>query len=126
MRRADLSRKTNETEISVSVNLDGTGDIIMGAGREEFQACDSAVIALDGRTGKILWHVPAEDQIFGSAVFKDIDAGDKLGDPKSQTPASLEKAMQYYQKAAAKAGTRSAGKKKAPARSKKASARQRG
>lgn len=56
------------------LNLDGTGDIIMGAGREEFQACDSAVIALDGKTGKLLWHVAAEDQIFGSAIFKDIDA----------------------------------------------------
>lgn len=56
------------------LNLDGAGDIIMGAGREEFQACDSAVIALDGRTGQLLWHVPAEDQIFGSAIFKDVDA----------------------------------------------------
>jgi len=58
---------------------DGIGDIIFGAGREEFQACDSAVIALDGKTGKMLWHVSATDQIFGSASFKDID-GDKVDD----------------------------------------------
>src|SRR3990170_2269786 len=58
---------------------DGIGDIIFGAGREEFQACDSAVIALDGRTGKMLWHVSAKDQIFGSATFKDLD-GDNVDD----------------------------------------------
>ena len=58
---------------------DGIGDIIFGAGREEFQACDSAVIALDGKTGKMLWHVTAKDQIFGSPAFKDLD-GDKVDD----------------------------------------------
>jgi outer membrane protein assembly factor BamB len=55
------------------LNGDGTGDIIMGAGRLEFQTCDSAVIALDGKTGQMLWHVPARDQIFGSAAFRDIN-----------------------------------------------------
>ncbi|MBK7372146.1 MAG: PQQ-binding-like beta-propeller repeat protein [Saprospiraceae bacterium] len=55
------------------LNGDGTDDIIMGAGRLEFEACDSAVIALDGKTGKLLWHVAATDQIFGSAIFQDID-----------------------------------------------------
>lgn len=61
------------------LNQDGIKDIILGAGREEFQACDSAVIALDGNTGSMLWHVPAKDQIFGSAVFKDIN-GDGVED----------------------------------------------
>lgn len=56
------------------LNGDGVGDIIFGAGREEFQACDSAVIALDGLSGKMLWHVNAKDQIFGSASFKDINS----------------------------------------------------
>ncbi|MCB0376547.1 MAG: FG-GAP repeat protein, partial [Sinomicrobium sp.] len=41
------------------LNGDGVRDIILGAGREEFQACDSAVIALDGKTGTMLWHVSA-------------------------------------------------------------------
>lgn len=54
------------------LNEDGVGDIILGAGREEFQACDSAVIALDGKNGELLWKVPAKDQIFGSAAFKDV------------------------------------------------------
>ncbi len=54
------------------LNEDGIGDIILGAGREEFQACDSAVIALDGLTGELLWNVSAKDQIFGSASLMDI------------------------------------------------------
>ncbi|MCY7352769.1 MAG: PQQ-like beta-propeller repeat protein [Cytophagaceae bacterium] len=54
------------------LNRDGIGDIILGAGRLEFQACDSAIIALDGRTGELLWRNSAIDQIFGSATLKDI------------------------------------------------------
>lgn len=61
------------------LNSDGTGDVIFGAGREEFKRCDSAVIALDGATGKMLWHVAAIDQIFGSPAFLDIN-GDQVKD----------------------------------------------
>ena len=61
------------------LNGDGTGDIILGAGREEFQACDSAVLALDGRTGAILWKISSIDQIFGSAALKDLN-NDKVED----------------------------------------------
>ena len=58
---------------------DGVGDVIFGAGREEFQACDSAVIAVDGQNGKMLWHVRAKDQIFGSPMLKDL-TGDGVDD----------------------------------------------
>ena len=58
------------------LNGDGVADIIIGAGREEFQACDSAVMALDGKSGALLWNVSATDQIFGSAAFLDIDHPD--------------------------------------------------
>jgi outer membrane protein assembly factor BamB len=61
------------------LNGDGTGDIIIGAGREEFKKCDSAIIALDGKTGEIIWKLPAVDQIFGSAGLKDI-TGDGVMD----------------------------------------------
>jgi outer membrane protein assembly factor BamB len=61
------------------LNGDGIGDVIFGAGREEFQACDSAVIAVDGRNGKMLWRVGAKDQIFGSAALKDL-TGDGVDD----------------------------------------------
>ncbi len=55
------------------LNRDGTMDIVLGAGRKEFTACDTAVIALDGRTGAVLWHVAARDQIFGSAAMMDVN-----------------------------------------------------
>ncbi|NND33033.1 MAG: hypothetical protein HKN76_10615, partial [Saprospiraceae bacterium] len=54
-------------------------DIILGAGREEFVACDSAVIAIDGRSGRLLWHVAARDQLFGSAALLDLN-GDAIED----------------------------------------------
>jgi outer membrane protein assembly factor BamB len=54
------------------LNGDRIGDIILGAGGEELKRCDSAVFALDGRTGKILWLVNAIDQVFGSAALLDI------------------------------------------------------
>lgn len=58
---------------------DGVKDIILGAGRLEFQKSDTAVFALDGRTGKMLWNVEAKDQIFGSAAVMDI-SGDGIND----------------------------------------------
>ncbi len=56
------------------LNGDGIDDIILGAGKEEFIKSDSGVVALDGRNGKMLWHVFAKDQMFGSAIFQDINA----------------------------------------------------
>ena len=54
------------------LNKDGVKDIILGGGRLEFQKCDTAMFALDGRDGKLLWKVSAIDQIFGSAALMDI------------------------------------------------------
>ena len=55
------------------LNNDGVLDIVMGAGgKEEFHS-DSAVIALDGTTGKLLWQVAGENQFVGSAIFKDVN-----------------------------------------------------
>ena len=59
------------------LNNDGIGDIIFGAGRLEFMPCDSAVIAIDGKNGHLLWNVSARDQIFGSASLKDINNDNK-------------------------------------------------
>src|SRR5688500_9315362 len=61
------------------LNEDGFLDIVVGAGNVEFKSNDSAVVALDGANGKILWTAHARDQIFGSAVFKDI-TGDGIPD----------------------------------------------
>jgi outer membrane protein assembly factor BamB len=63
----------------VDLNDDGTLDVIMGAGTVEFRPSDSAIIAINGATGKMLWATHARDQIFGSPVFKDI-TGDGIPD----------------------------------------------
>jgi len=61
------------------LNLDGISDIVIGSGRAEFQACDSAVVAINGLDGSLLWTVSSSDQMFGSAIFQDID-GDLIED----------------------------------------------
>ena len=58
---------------------DGVLDIILGTGRQELQATDTAVIALDGANGHLLWHVTARDQIVGSAALFDA-TGDGVDD----------------------------------------------
>ncbi len=55
------------------LNQDGVGDIILGMGRLEFQPVDTAVVALNGKNGNLLWKYPANDQIFGSAMLHDIN-----------------------------------------------------
>lgn len=54
------------------LNKDGVGDIVLGAGRQEFQESDTAVTALDGKTGDVIWKSAAENQVFGSPLFHDI------------------------------------------------------
>jgi len=61
------------------LNGDGVKDILFGAGRQEFQACDSSVIAFDGLSGELLWTAGSIDQMFGSALLTDID-GDEVDD----------------------------------------------
>ena len=55
------------------LNNDGIGDIILGAGRVEFESCDTAIFALNGLNGDLLWNVTAYDQVFGSAALKDLN-----------------------------------------------------
>jgi outer membrane protein assembly factor BamB len=54
------------------LNRDGIKDIVLGGGGLEFQKSDTAMFALDGKNGKMLWHVGGIDQIFGSAALMDI------------------------------------------------------
>ena len=61
------------------LNGDNVLDVILGAGRKEFHACDTSVIALNGKTGELLWKVEARDQIFVTATLHDI-TGDKVDD----------------------------------------------
>ncbi|HTE23902.1 hypothetical protein [Flavitalea sp.] len=58
----------------VDLNNDQVSDIVIGAGGREEKYSDTAVLALDGKSGKILWAIPGINQYVGSAVFKDINA----------------------------------------------------
>jgi outer membrane protein assembly factor BamB len=55
------------------LNQDGVKDIIIGCGKKEFERTSTGMMAVDGATGKLLWRVPARDQIFGSAALLDIN-----------------------------------------------------
>jgi outer membrane protein assembly factor BamB len=57
---------------AVDLTGDGVLDIVVGAGYKEFYHTDSAVLAFDGRDGKLLWKVPAHNQVVGSADFQDV------------------------------------------------------
>lgn len=63
----------------LDINHDGTDDLVLGACRNEYQATDMGVMALDGKTGEVLWQSDAHDQVYGSATFVDID-GDQTKD----------------------------------------------
>jgi outer membrane protein assembly factor BamB len=55
------------------LNGDGVLDIVMGAGRNEYQFSKQGIIAIDGKTGDPLWEQEATDQVYGSATFLDIN-----------------------------------------------------
>jgi hypothetical protein len=64
---------------TADLNNDGTLDIVIGAGRNEFQKTDMGILAFDGKSGNILWKQSSVDQVFGSATFCDINS-DKVKD----------------------------------------------
>lgn len=61
---------------TADLNGDGVLDIVMGAGRNEYQKSAKGILALDGKTGKILWQQAATDQVYGSATFYDVTDDD--------------------------------------------------
>src|SRR4051794_40994764 len=40
---------------TADLNNDGVLDIVMGAGKNEYQKTDMGILAFDGRTGNLLW-----------------------------------------------------------------------
>ena len=58
---------------AADLNGDGILDIVLGSGGNEFEASDTAVIALDGATGKVLWATGGTDQVFSTPVFLDVN-----------------------------------------------------
>ena len=64
---------------TTDLNGDGILDIVIGAGQNEYQHSDQGILALDGRTGHLLWEAAAEDQVYGCATLLDI-TGDHIDD----------------------------------------------
>ncbi|MBS0000048.1 MAG: PQQ-binding-like beta-propeller repeat protein [Cyclobacteriaceae bacterium] len=64
---------------ATDLNGDGILDIVMGAGKNEYQHSDQGILAFDGKTGELIWQQEAIDQVFGSATFTDI-TGDGVSD----------------------------------------------
>src|SRR5258706_4918841 len=64
---------------TTDLNKDGTLDIVIGAGKNEFQKSDMGILAFDGKSGNLLWKQEAPDQVFGSATFCDV-TGDQVKD----------------------------------------------
>jgi hypothetical protein len=64
---------------AADLNGDGVLDLVIGAGKNEFQHSEQGILALDGKTGEPLWQQEAPDQVYGSATFCDI-TGDGVKD----------------------------------------------
>jgi outer membrane protein assembly factor BamB len=62
---------------TADLDLDGTLDIVIGTGKNEFEQSDQGILAFNGATGDILWQQQAIDQMYGSATFLDV-SGDKV------------------------------------------------
>lgn len=71
---------SSSSPVATDLNGDGVKDIVMGGGAKEFTKTESAVIALDGKTGEPLWSVGGHNQMVGSALLKDItgDGADEV------------------------------------------------
>ena len=55
------------------LNGDDVLDVVIGAGKNEYQPSDQGILALDGKTGNIIWQSKAMDQVYGSATFLDVN-----------------------------------------------------
>ena len=64
---------------AADLNGDGVLDLVMGAGKNEFQHSDQGILAIDGKTGELLWQQEAEDQVYGAPTFLDV-TGDGVED----------------------------------------------
>jgi outer membrane protein assembly factor BamB len=61
---------------AADLNGDHILDIVMGAGKNEFQKSDRGVVAFDGKTGDLLWKHGSDDQVYGCATFYDVTGDD--------------------------------------------------
>jgi hypothetical protein len=58
---------------AIDLNNDKILDIVMGAGGEEWAQTPTGIIAIDGANGALMWYIPADNQIYGSPVFVNLN-----------------------------------------------------
>ncbi|WP_439481900.1 FG-GAP-like repeat-containing protein [Cyclobacterium plantarum] len=58
---------------TVDLNRDGVLDVVMGAGKNEFEYSDYGILAINGDNGELLWNASTVDQVYGSATFHDVN-----------------------------------------------------
>lgn len=63
---------TNSSPRLADLTGDGILDVVIGAGKNEWQRSDTAVVAVDGASGKLLWSVAAPNQVTGTATILDV------------------------------------------------------
>jgi hypothetical protein len=54
------------------LNGDGIKDIVFGSGTDGVFS-NNGIVALNGANGQLLWKRPARNEVFGSAIFKDLN-----------------------------------------------------
>ena len=64
---------------AADLNNDGVLDIVMGAGKNEYQVSDFGILAFDGKTGSLLWKQKSVDQVYGTPALLDVN-GDNVND----------------------------------------------
>jgi hypothetical protein len=63
---------------AADLNNDGIKDIVFG-GAADGQSSQNGIIAINGSNGQILWRTSARNEVFGSAIFREIN-GDNVPD----------------------------------------------
>jgi len=64
---------TFSSPVVADLNNDGELDVIIAAGGAEFERVDTALIALDGASGQVLWAVGASDQLISNPVLLNLN-----------------------------------------------------
>lgn len=57
---------------ATDLNGDGVLDIVIGAGRNEFEKSPQGILAFDGASGKTLWQQETVDQVYGTPALFDV------------------------------------------------------
>lgn len=61
---------------ATDLNKDGILDLVIGAGKNEYQESDHGILAFDGKTGNLLWKQHAVDQVYGTPALLDVNGDD--------------------------------------------------